>query len=91
MGGRASLALRGMVMQELDIHDEIAAFMRDKPKLSIDDSSPWVVFAKGQFQERFSSFEAAYTYAVQNFDAGKFLIRDLNQEKPFIPLMFVKH
>lgn len=78
-------------MQELDIHNEIAAFIKERPRLDATDGGSWVVFAKGEFQERFSTFEAAYAYASKSFDAGKYLIRDLHQEKPFIPLMFVKH
>lgn len=78
-------------MQGLAIHDEIAAFIKDKPKLSATGENPWVVFAKGEFQARFPSFGDAYSYASENFEPGKYLIRDLNQEKPFIPLMFVKH
>lgn len=78
-------------MQELAIHDEIAAFLAQQSTLSKTEEKPWVVFAKGEFQQRFASFEDAYTFAASKFDAGKFLIRDLHQEKPFIPLMFVKH
>ena len=76
-------------MSELDIHDEVAAFLAAQADLSSTKENPWVVFAKAAFQNRFASFEAAYQYAVQNFESGKFLIRNILAKDAFIPLMYV--
>jgi len=78
-------------MVELQIHDEVAAFIKDQPRLSAIEGNPWVVFAEGRFQDRFASFEEAYAFAYERFEGGKFLIRDVRGEEPFIPLMFVAH
>lgn len=75
-------------MQGLAIHDEIAAFLSRQPELSATAENPWVVFAKAEYQDRFSSFEAAYEYAAGKFDSGKFLIRNVRAEPSFIPLMY---
>lgn len=76
-------------MQELQIHDEMAAFLRQQDSLKQDAESPWVVFAKAAYQNRFPSFEDAYQFAAENFESGKFLIRDVRGREPFIPLMYV--
>jgi hypothetical protein len=75
-------------MQDLSIHDEVAAFLAQQATLSETKENPWVVFAKATYQSRFSSFEAAYEYAVEKFEVGKFLIRDIRGQEPFIPLMY---
>lgn len=76
------------MMQGLAIHDEIAAFLAQQSKLSETNENPWVVFAKAEYQNRFSTFEAAYEYAAVNFESGKFLIRNVKAEPSFIPLMY---
>lgn len=75
-------------MQGLAIHDEIAAFLRQQATLGEIKENPWVVFAKAAYQDRFGSFEAAYEFAASNFENGKFLIRNVQGEEPFIPLMY---
>ncbi len=57
--------------------------------LMAKNTDPWVVFAQSKFQERFSSFEQAYRYAVGRFGSGEYLIRDLTAAEPFVPMVFV--
>lgn len=86
--GSDGLRTLGGAMQDLNIHDEVAAFLSQQATLSETKENPWVVFAKAAFQNRFSTFEAAYEYAAQKFEAGTFLIRNVRGEEPFVPLMY---
>ena len=76
-------------MQELDIHDEVAAFLKEQPTLIQTKENPWVVFAEAAYKERFGNFEDAYEYAMGHFPVGRFLIRNILAAEPFIPMMYV--
>jgi hypothetical protein len=47
--GSSNTHLRVTNMIELQIHDEVAAFIKDEPKLSAELGKPWVVFAEQRF------------------------------------------
>lgn len=76
-------------MQEISLHDEVAAFLAAQASLAKTEKDPWVVFANAAFKRRFANFEDAYEYAANEFPEGTFLIRNLHGEDPFIPLMYV--
>ena len=76
-------------MQESVIHDQIEAYHREHSLLKETAANPWVVFADAKFQQRFSSFEQAYQYAVGHFKSGEYLIRELGATDPFVPMVYV--
>lgn len=56
---------------------DIAAFDRMKAKLEADHNHAWVVFHDGRFVDAFPDFEAAASFAVDRFDVGPYLIRQV--------------
>ena len=56
---------------------DIAAFERMKAELEIRHLHAWVLFHDGCFVEAFPDFEAAAATAVERFDHGPFLIRQV--------------
>src|SRR5580693_3554193 len=57
-------------------HD-IAAFDRMRARLEAEHQGEWVVFHAGKLVGAFSDFEAAATLAVERFDEGPYLIRQV--------------
>lgn len=59
------------------LHDDIASFERMKGELEADHPSAWVVFRNGDYIDAYADFEAAASAAVERFDSGPYLIRQL--------------
>jgi hypothetical protein len=76
-------------MSEADVSHELAAFIRERNELRKRYDHQWVVFAREQFQRAFNDYEGAARYAIQNFGAGPFLVRNLDDHDEQVPLIFV--
>jgi hypothetical protein len=59
------------------LKDDIAAFERMRTELEAKHLKQWVVFHKGRYEGVFPEFEAAAESAVERFDAGPYLIRQV--------------
>jgi hypothetical protein len=57
--------------------DDIAAFDRMKADLEREHLNEWVLFHHGEFVDAFPDFESAAAVAVERFDAGPYLIRQV--------------
>jgi len=55
----------------------IVAFERMKDELENNHLHEWVLFHSGEFVAAFPDFEAAATMAVDRFEAGPYLIRQV--------------
>ena len=67
------------------LRDDIAAFDRMKADLEDQHRNEWVVFYRGEFVDAFADFEAAATAAVERFDAGPYLIRQVGAPPISLP------
>jgi hypothetical protein len=67
------------------LRDDIAAFDRMKAELERKHSDQWVVFHHGKFVGAFADFEAAASTAVERFDAGPYLIRQVGARPVQLP------
>jgi hypothetical protein len=56
---------------------DIAAFERMKGELEATHLHAWVLFHQGDFVDAFPDFEAAAATAVERFDHGPYLIRQV--------------
>lgn len=56
---------------------DIATFERMRGDLEARHPRAWVLFHQGQFVEAFARFEDAASAAVERFDTGPYLIRQL--------------
>jgi len=56
---------------------DIAAFERMSRELEAQHLHAWVLFEGGRFIAAFADFEAAATEAVERFDEGPYLIRQV--------------
>lgn len=68
-----------------DLKADIAAFERMKPELEARHRSEWVLFHDGAFVDAFADFAAAATVAVERFDHGPYLIRQVGAEAVQLP------
>lgn len=59
------------------LSEDIAAFERMRPELESEHPRAWVVFHRGAYIEAYSDFEAAAADAVERFDTGPYLIRQV--------------
>lgn len=59
---------------------DIAAFERMRGELEREHHLEWVLFYEGRYIDAFESFEKAATVAVDRFDSGPFLIRQVGVE-----------
>ncbi len=59
------------------LKDDIAAFERMRETLEAQHFKAWAVFHKGQFEGVFPDFESAAQSAVDRFDRGPYLIRQV--------------
>jgi hypothetical protein len=75
-----------MSLDTLDV--EIAAFDKAPPHAKSADK-PVVVFRNGEAQEWFKSVNEAYLWAKDRFAPNTYLIRDVFEETPFLPLFVV--
>ncbi len=57
------------------LREDIAAF--DRAELEATHFKEWALFHRGQFIGTFPDFEAAATVAVDRFDDGPYLIRQV--------------
>ncbi len=64
---------------------DIAAFDRMRPELEADHRGEWVVFHDGKFVDTFADFEAAASDAVERFDEGPYLIRQVGAPPVQLP------
>lgn len=64
---------------------DIAAFDRMKAELEGKHFNKWVVFHRGKFQGAFPDFEAAASMAVECFDTGPYLIRQVGAQPVQLP------
>lgn len=56
---------------------DIAAFERMRGQLEAEHLHAWVLFHDGRFVDAFPDFEAAASTAVDRFDQGPYLIRQV--------------
>lgn len=56
---------------------DIAAFDRMRAELEAQHLHEWVLFRDGKFVDAFPDFDAAATMAVERFDQGPYLIRQV--------------
>lgn len=59
---------------------DIAAFDRMRGELETRWPRAWVLFCDGRFIDAFADFEAAATVAVERYDRGPYLIRQVGVE-----------
>jgi len=59
------------------LEDDIAAFDRMRAELETAHYKQWVVFRCGRFVDAYPDFETAAATAVEQFDAGPYLIRQV--------------
>jgi hypothetical protein len=59
------------------LRDDIAAFERMRDALEAEHLKEWVVFYQGRFEGVFADFESAAESAVDRFDVGPYLIRQV--------------
>ena len=77
-----------MSLEALDL--EIKAFDQAPPRAESADKSV-VVFFNGRPQKWFTSVNDAYLWAKDRFPANAYLVRDVLEETPFLPLLMVTH
>ena len=66
------------------LNADIAAFDRMKAELEARHRNEWVLFHDGQLINAFPDFDSAATVAIERFDHGPYLIRQVGAE--IIPL-----
>jgi hypothetical protein len=59
------------------LRQDIAAFERMKSELETNHLNEWVLFRLGRLEGCFPDFEAAAEAAVERFDHGPYLIRQV--------------
>lgn len=77
-------------MAELDVTPEVAAFLKTRAELQKTHAHKWVVFSGQQFREAFSDYESAARYAITHFTDTAFLVRNLDEEEEYVPLIFAE-
>ena len=65
--------------------DEIAAFDRQKADLEAEHFGEWVVFKNGSLAGIYRSFDAAAGDAVERFERGPYLIRQIGAAPVNLP------
>ena len=68
-----------------DLKTDIAAFERMKRDLEARHLNEWVLFHDGELVDAFPDFEATATVAVDRFDHGPYLIRQVGAEAVQLP------
>lgn len=59
------------------LRDDIAAFDRMQAELESKHLNQWVLFHRGEFAGAYPDFESAAASAVERFDVGPYLIRQV--------------
>lgn len=67
------------------LQNEIAAFERMRDRLEADHLREWVVFYRGHFEGLFPDFESAAESAVERFENGPYLIRQIGAPPVQLP------
>ncbi|HEX6860335.1 MAG TPA: hypothetical protein VF138_09105 [Caulobacteraceae bacterium] len=67
------------------LRDDIAAFDRMRAELEAHHFHEWVVFHEGKFVGAYPDFEAAASDAVERFDTGPYLIRQVGAQPAQLP------
>ncbi len=62
------------------LRNDIAAYDRVRPELEANHRGQWAVFHAGDFIGVYPDFESAASEAVERFDAGPYLIRQIGVE-----------
>lgn len=74
-------------MSELDLSKEVEAFLRERTTLQKQHASQWVVFAEERYRGAFDNYEGAVRFAIERFGGGPFLVRNVDAEDEFVPLI----
>ncbi len=77
-------------MAELDMSETISAFHAQRPRLLREHGPAWVVFVGNECKGAFKDFDAAATFALDNFPDAQFLIRHTEEHVPHVPLVVVE-
>lgn len=64
---------------------DIAAFDRMRDVLETEHKGRWVVFREGEFVGAYPDFESAASEAVERFDQGPYLIRQVGAPPVRLP------
>jgi hypothetical protein len=64
---------------------DISAFERMRADLEHKHANEWVVFHDGVLAGVFADFEEAATMAIETFDEGPYLIRQVGAEQVALP------
>ena len=67
------------------LKSDIAAFDRMRGELEAHHRNEWALFHGGEFVSVFPDFEEAATVAVERFDHGPYLIRQIGAEAVQLP------
>lgn len=67
------------------LQNDIAAFDRMRDELEAKHRNKWVVFRDGAFVAAFNDFEAAAAAAVDRFEEGPYLIRQVGAPPVQLP------
>ena len=77
-------------MSEVDLSKEIEAFLRQRAALQREHASQWVVFADERYQGAFDQYESAVRFAIERFGNAPFLVRNVDAENEFVPLILAE-
>jgi len=67
------------------LKDDIAAFERMRAQLEAEHDREWVIFHGGAYVGAFKDFEAAAEEALERFDVGPYLIRQVGAPPVQLP------
>jgi len=67
------------------LKDDIAAFERVRTQLEAEHDGEWVLFHAGVYVDAFKSFEDAAEMALDRFDVGPYLIRQVGAPPVQLP------
>ena len=67
------------------LRDDIAAFERMRSELEAKHRNKWALFHQGRFIGAYADFEAAAEVAVDRFDTGPYLIRQVGATSIQLP------
>lgn len=67
------------------LEHDIAAFDRMRSDLEAHHFSQWVIFHDGVFEGAYADFEAAAATAIERFDLGPYLIRQVGAQAVQLP------
>lgn len=77
-------------MLEMDLSKDVEAFLRERAVLRRQHPSQWVVFAEERYRGAFDNYEGAVRFAIERFGGGPFLVRNVDAEDEFVPLILAE-